>query len=73
MLLSGILLPMQLAPKWLDILSRFNPLRYIVDGVRQVFAGHYTTRTVAEGVVAAILLAVGCVAVGTRTFNRENA
>jgi len=73
MLLSGILLPMQLAPKWLDVLSRFNPIRYIVDGVRQVFAGHYTTRTVAEGVVAAILLAVVCVFVGTRTFNRENA
>ncbi|GIG63112.1 transport permease protein [Longispora fulva] len=73
MLLSGILLPMQLAPTWLDVASRFNPLRYVVDGVREVFAGHYATRTVAEAFVAAALLSVVCVFVGTRTFHRENA
>jgi ABC-2 type transport system permease protein len=30
LLLSGILLPMSLAPGWLNFLSNLNPLRHIV-------------------------------------------
>ncbi|MCK2221100.1 ABC transporter permease [Actinomadura sp. ATCC 31491] len=73
MLLSGILLPMSLAPPWLDVLSRLNPLRYIVDGVRDLFSGHYSGSTVLWGFVAAVGMCVACVAAGTRMFNKENA
>ena len=34
MLLSGVLLPMSLAPSWLDVLSRATPFRYVVDALR---------------------------------------
>jgi ABC-2 type transport system permease protein len=72
MLLSGILLPMSLAPAWLDGLARANPFRYIVDAMREVFLGNYATVVVAEGVVVALGLAVASVAIGTRTFFKEN-
>ena len=72
MLLSGILLPMSLAPAWLDGLARANPFRYIVDAMREVFLGNYATEVVAEGVVVALGLAVASVAIGTRTFFKEN-
>jgi ABC-2 type transport system permease protein len=73
LLLSGILLPMSLAPGWLDLLSRANPFRYVVEAMRDVFLGHYATAVVWEGVVVAVAMAVVSVAVGTRTFRKENA
>src|SRR5215471_17141536 len=72
MLLSGILLPMSLAPAWLDGLARANPFRYIVDAMREVFLGNYATEVVAEGALVALGLAVASVAIGTRTFFKEN-
>ncbi|UED84014.1 ABC transporter permease [Streptomyces profundus] len=73
MLLSGILLPMALAPGWLDALSRLVPLRYLVDAVRAAFVGDYGSSAIAEGALAAALLAVCSIAVGTRLFRRAGA
>jgi ABC-2 type transport system permease protein len=73
MLLSGMLLPMSLAPAWLDYVSRANPLRHIVEAIRDVFLGNYLTSTVITGGCVALLLAAASVAIGTRTFRKENA
>ncbi|GII03637.1 ABC transporter permease [Planobispora takensis] len=72
-LLSGAFLPMSMAPAWLDVISRLTPFRHVVEAIRDLFAGHYATWTVAAGVAVTAILAVVCVAVGTRVFNRENA
>ena len=37
LLLSGILLPMTLAPTWLRRLARLNPFSHVVDGARAAF------------------------------------
>ncbi|MEV0665994.1 ABC transporter permease [Actinomadura luteofluorescens] len=73
MLLSGILLPMSLAPGWLDAVSRFTPFRYVVDAARAAFLGDYATAAVAEGALVAVVLPVASVALGARRFRRENA
>ena len=73
LLLSGILLPMTVAPPWLRALSRVNPLAHLVDAMRDVFLGRYATWNVAVGTAAVVLLAVCSVAVATRMFLRENA
>ncbi len=39
LLLSGILLPMSLAPAWLRHLSDVNPLKHTVDATRSFFSG----------------------------------
>ncbi len=39
LLLSGVLLPLTLAPLWLRTLSDANPLRYVVDASRAIFRG----------------------------------
>ena len=41
LLLSGILLPMNLAPQWLQIVSDFNPFKHIVEALRAVFRGDF--------------------------------
>ncbi|GAA3155175.1 ABC transporter permease [Planomonospora alba] len=72
-LLSGAFLPMSMAPGWLDALSRVTPFRYVVEAVRELFAGRYLTPAVAAGAAVTAVLAAVCVAAGTRVFNRENA
>ncbi|OKI09311.1 multidrug ABC transporter permease [Streptomyces sp. CB02923] len=73
MLLSGLMLPMALAPGWLDVLSRFMPLRYLVDGVRAAYVGDYTGTPVLYGALVAAALAVAATAVCTRAFRRAAA
>jgi ABC-2 type transport system permease protein len=73
LLLSGALLPMSAAPPWLDVLSRATPFRYVVEGLRAAFAGHYTSAALAAGAGVSLVFAVAAVAVGTRTFVRRNA
>ncbi|MEU6930513.1 ABC transporter permease [Streptomyces sp. NPDC046385] len=73
MLLSGLMLPMTLAPGWLDVLSRLMPFRYLVDAVRDAYVGRYATTTMLYGVLVAVGLAALAVTVGTRTFRRAHA
>jgi ABC-2 type transport system permease protein len=59
-LLSGVLLPVDTAPGWLATLSRLNPVTYLVDAERALFAGDLADVAVLPGVLAtAGLLAVG--------------
>ncbi|AYY15255.1 ABC transporter permease [Actinobacteria bacterium YIM 96077] len=73
LLLSGILLPMTLAPGWLEALSRINPLSHTVDAVRAMFASRFDTAEVVTGTLVTLAFAVVLGYVGTRTFQRENA
>ncbi|MFE7410725.1 ABC transporter permease [Streptomyces laurentii] len=73
MLLSGLMLPMALAPGWLDTLSHFMPFRYLVDAVRDAYVGRYATSTMLYGVLAAIGLTAVAALVGTRTFRKASA
>ncbi|GGK83166.1 transport permease protein [Planomonospora parontospora subsp. parontospora] len=72
-LLSGAFLPMSMAPAWLDALSRATPFRYVVEAVRDLFAGRYLTPAVAAGVAVTAVLTVACTVIGTRVFDRANA
>ncbi|MFI6091849.1 ABC transporter permease [Streptomyces sp. NPDC051218] len=73
MLLSGLMLPMALAPGWLDVLSHFMPFRYLVDAVRAAYVGDYASTAMLYGVLMAAALAAGSVTVGTRVFRKAGA
>ena len=73
MLLSGIMLPMSLAPHWLRTVSEINPFSHIVDGIRALFRGHFSSADSMWGIaVAAIIVLLG-ITFGARTFQRESA
>ncbi len=57
-LLSGIILPLALAPIWLKDLAKINPFSYTVDATRELFAGNFLNWGVAEGFVVIVMLAV---------------
>jgi ABC-2 type transport system permease protein len=73
LLLSGILLPMSLAPVWLQRVSDVNPLKHVVDGMRAQFRGDLTSPTALWGLVATVGLVLVGTVFGTRTFRRESA
>ncbi|MGW7379673.1 ABC transporter permease [Streptomyces sp. NPDC054794] len=73
MLLSGLMLPMTLAPAWLDALSHLVPLRYLVDAVRDAYVGSYTSAHMLYGVLVAVAFAALAVMVGTRVFRTAGA
>jgi ABC-2 type transport system permease protein len=70
---AGILLPMTLGPAWLETASDFMPFRYVVDAVRDGFAGDLATSAVLWGTLWAVALAALGTWWGTATFRRENA
>ncbi|MCB0880307.1 MAG: ABC transporter permease [Thermoleophilia bacterium] len=72
LLLSGILLPMTLAPAWLQHVSDANPIKHVVEGLRDMFAGDFWSTTIGWGLLAAIGTAIVCVAGAVRAFQREN-
>ena len=73
LLLSGILLPMTLAPGWLQTLADINPLAHIVDGVRALFLSDGSSSDAWIGAAATLgLLAIG-VLYGARVFRKESA
>ena len=73
LLLSGILLPMALAPAWLQSLSNLNPLTHAVDAARALFNGVWASSEIALGVGLMAALAVFSVWVASRAFARATA
>jgi ABC-2 type transport system permease protein len=70
LLLSGVLLPLTLAPSWLRAIAAANPLSYAVDAARAVFNDHLGDVSVEKGVLLTAVLAVLAVAIATRSFGR---
>ena len=73
LLLAGVLLPVdEGAPGWLRVLADLNPLSYIVEAERALFAGELPADTVGAGLAAAAAVAVLGLAVGLRTMRRAD-
>jgi len=73
LLLSGILLPMALAPDWLKFLSNLNPLTHATDAARALFNSDWGNPEIAIGVVITTVLAAFAIWIAARTFGRANA
>jgi ABC-2 type transport system permease protein len=73
LLLSGIFLPMTLGPGWLQAVARISPFRYIIDAMREAYAGLYFNTIMVEGIAVAVGMAALCLWLGSRVFLRENA
>ena len=69
-LLSGITLPLTLAPPVLRTLGYFNPIAYVVNAARMLFLGNIANATVVEGFVISGVLALLALVWATRAFQR---
>ncbi len=73
LLLSGVLLPMALAPDWLRTIATFNPLYHAVEAMRALFNAQVGDDVVKVGIAWMVGLAVVSLAISSRVFNRATA
>jgi len=73
MLLSGIMLPMTLGPHWLRAVAKVTPFGYIINAMRDAFAGHYFNTIMVEGIAVSIGMAIIFLWLASRAFVKENA
>jgi ABC-2 type transport system permease protein len=69
LLLAGVLLPIDGDPAWLEAASKLNPLTYIVDAERLLFAGEIFESTVAWGILSAVGVLIIGLTIGIRSIN----
>ena len=67
LILSGMMLPLDAGPAWMQAAARFNPLTYVVDAERALFAGTLDL-TVVHGFAAALLTAAVGLWIGVRAI-----
>lgn len=71
MILSGMLLPLEAAPRWMQVLGGLNPLTYLVEAERALFNGDLAAPAVWQGGPAAVVLATTGLTVGIRMMRRS--
>ncbi len=71
-LLSGIMLPLTVGPRWLADLGSLSPFRYIIDAMREAYLGRYASPVMAEGIAVAVAMALACSCAAMVIFRREN-
>ncbi|WP_062347586.1 ABC transporter permease [Herbidospora yilanensis] len=58
LLLSGVLLPVENGPGWLQVAAAANPVTYVVEAERALFAGRFLDAPVVWGASAAVVTAL---------------
>jgi ABC-2 type transport system permease protein len=72
LLLAGMLLPIENGPGWLQTLSKFNPLSYVVDAERALFNGDIWAGTTVTGTISAAAVGALGLLVGVRAMHRSD-
>ena len=72
LLTAGVLLPMDGAPRWLEVVSSLNPMTYVVEAVRALFGGTYPMTDLAQGLAGALVVAALGLAVGIRAMRHAD-
>jgi ABC-2 type transport system permease protein len=73
LLLSGVMLPMTLAPDWLQTVAKVNPLYHAVVATRALFNANLGDPEIVIGVALMAALAALMVTIGARSFSRAAA
>lgn len=72
LLTAGVLLPMDGAPRWLEIVSALNPMTYVVEAVRALFDGTFPMIDIAQGFAGAAVVAALGLLVGVRAMRHAD-
>ena len=73
LLLSGVLLPLSLAPGWLRAVATLNPLSHAVDAARALFNEQLGDPSIPRALAILGALALVALVVASRSFNRAAA
>jgi len=71
LILSGMMLPLEAGPEWIQVLGKFNPLTYIVDAERTLFSGTFNDPSIGWAVLAAVITCATGLWVGVKQVARS--
>jgi ABC-2 type transport system permease protein len=71
LILSGMMLPLDTGPEWMQVLSKLNPLTYMVEAERVLFTGSLGIEVLWGAVAACATAAIG-LWVGIRSVTRTD-
>lgn len=71
MILSGMLLPIEQGPEWMQVAAAINPISHVVTATRALFAGDLMSTSVVTGFGAALALAAVGLWVGVSAIRRS--
>jgi ABC-2 type transport system permease protein len=69
-LLAGVLLPIALAPGWIQAIASWNPFYWVTNGMRSLFEGNTGDTAIWQGMAGVSVLAAITIAWSTRLFQR---
>jgi ABC-2 type transport system permease protein len=72
MILSGMLLPIEQGPEWMQVAAAINPISHVVTATRALFAGDLVNTSVMAGFGAALALAAVGLWVGVSAIRRSH-
>lgn len=72
LILSGMLLPLDVAPGWMRAVATVNPINWVVQAERALLAGDLANPAVGAGWLAALALAALGLWLGIRAIRRSN-
>lgn len=72
LLLAGVLLPLDGAPRWLQVAADLNPLAYVVDAERALYAGTWPADTIGFGFLGAAAVAALGISVGLKAMRSSS-
>lgn len=72
LILSGLLLPIETAPGWMQAAAQLNPMSYVVAAERALFTGTFPPGVVLAGAAAAAITAIAGLALGVCTMRRSS-
>jgi ABC-2 type transport system permease protein len=64
------MLPLALAPRWMRAIADWNPLSYVVNAQRSMFAGHFGGNTLWEAAAITGALTAAALYWAARSFAR---
>ncbi len=70
LLLSGIFLPLTLAPLWIQNVAKFNPIAYVINAMRALFYGNMSDPAVLRGVAVIVPLTLLALFWAARSYRR---
>jgi ABC-2 type transport system permease protein len=70
-LLAGCLIPLSVAPLWVQRVSDWNPFAWGTNGMRTIFEGHIGANVIWEAPLIMALVALVTVVLSSRLFSRE--
>ena len=71
LILSGMMLPLEAGPEWIQVLGKFNPLTYIVDAERALFSGTFNDPSIGWAALAAVITCATGLWVGVKQVARS--